>query len=202
MYYVYHISLSNIINEGYIGVTKNLESRFYNHLDSKYVVGLAIRKYDLTITSMKVLFEFETPEEAYAKENELRPNANIGWNIAPGGLGGARPYKESTRLLMSEKMSGENNPYYGKTHSSNIRNKISEKLLEKSSEWRTECASNAGKANKGKIRNDESKQKYTNVASNRPKYECPHCGKIGQYNSMISYHGNNCKLLKNKTDYE
>ena len=197
MHFVYHIPHPNSPDDlslGYIGVTMNLMSRFKNHMGSNLIVGNAIRKYQITFDAVKILHVFDTAEEAYAKEKELRPDIKIGWNIGVGGCGGSRgPWTDEIKMLMSNKMSGENNPYFGKKHNEQIRDKISESLMNKPEEWRKECASKAGRANTGKIRTTESKEKYKAVASLRPKYECPHCGKVGQYNSMIAYHGDNCK---------
>lgn len=45
---------------------------------------------------------------------------------------------------------------------------------------------------------EEHKQNLRIAARNRPKVECPHCGKIGQQNQMKRYHFDNCKALKDK----
>ena len=194
MYKVYHIHYSNDLNEGYIGVSKNLESRFYNHLHSEYLVGRGIRKHNLTSKDMSIVAEYETAEEAFAHEIRLRPEPQIGWNIARGGDGGhIVEFTEERRQHMSMMNLGKNNPYYGKYHSKEVRSKISETLLAKPEEWRKSNASNGGKANKGISKSDEGKANMSKSAKNRPKYTCPHCNKTGQYNSMIAWHGNNCK---------
>lgn len=198
MYSVYHIPNPNHpdnLSLGYIGVTsRNPEERFLEHLSGNLIVGKAIRKYHIQANDIRVLFEFEDKDEAFGKEKELRPTPKIGWNIGVGGLGGSRgPCSEEAKALMSEKMSGKNNPYYGKSHTDEIRSQISSRLLEKDEEWRKSNASNAGKGNIGKIRSPKSKRNYANAANERPKFTCQYCGKIGQYNSMIAYHGDNCK---------
>ena len=197
MYFVYHIPHPNNpedLSQGYVGVTVNPKSRFVDHSKGDLIVGRAIRKYQISFESLKILHEFDTAEEAFAKEKELRPEIKIGWNIGVGGNGGSRgPQTVEAKLLMSAKMSGENNPYFGKKHDDKIKEKISKALLDKPEEWRKECASKAGKANVGKVRTAESKDKYKNVAASRPKFTCAHCGKTGQYNSMIAHHGENCK---------
>lgn len=202
MFTVYHIphpENPDDLSLGYIGVTSRCPSeRFQEHSEGDLIVGKAIRKHSIKPSDVKVLFEYENSDSAFNKEKELRPRPKIGWNIGVGGYGGSRgPCSEEVKALMSEKMSGENNPYYGKMHNSEIRERISSKLLQKDKEWRISNASNAGKGNVGKIRTEESKKNYSKVASSRPKYECVHCGKIGQHNSMIAYHGDNCKKKKN-----
>lgn len=197
MFFVYHIphpEEPKDINRGYVGVTGDVVKRFKQHSGSKLIVGKAIRKYKLSISEVVILFEFSNSQEAYAKEFELRPKIKMGWNIGVGGFGGSRgPTSPHVKKIMSEKMSGESNPYFGQKHSNEIRSKISLGLMERDEEWRKDNASNAGKANLGKTRTDESKERYKSSASLRPKFECPHCGKVGQYNSMIAYHGDKCK---------
>jgi len=135
--------------------------------------------------------------DAYDKEKELRPVAQIGWNIAPGGIGGYRgPMTEETREKRRQSALGEKNGFFGKTHDKETRDHISNVLMNKSKEWRSENSSNAGKANLGKVRTDEARENYKTAASNRPVFTCEHCGKTGQYNSMIAYHGDKCKKRK------
>ena len=119
----------------------------------------------------------------------------MGWNQAPGGLGGSRgPISPETRLKRRLSSLGEKNHFYGKTHSNETRNIISQALLAKEKEWRIVNAAKAGKANIGKVRSDVSKLNYQKSAKNRPKFNCPYCNKSGQYNSMIAWHGENCKM--------
>lgn len=194
--YVYHIpnpSYPEEISEGYIGVSNNPKSRFYSHSNSDYIVGKAIRKYDIKDSCIRILGEFDTRDLANLFEKFLRPKEKIGWNIAPGGQGGfSGAITSKKRQEMSEKMTGELNPYHGKKHSKDIREKISKSLIEKGSDWNRNNASNAGKGNLGIKKSNTDKMKE--AAMLRPKYKCPYCKKIGQYNSMIAYHGDNCKV--------
>lgn len=204
MYHVYHIQHPSDkldLSLGYIGVTKkNPKRRFWEHSNGKKtIISKAIKSHALTDESLSILFTFESKEEAYAKELELRPLEKMGWNQAPGGLGGDRgPDSDETRLKKSLAHRGENNHFYGKTHTLETRKKIRENLLSKDSVWRTKNASNAGKANIGKPK--KNKEAYKLVANSRPKFTCEYCNKTGQYNSMIAHHGTNCKMyIKTKT---
>lgn len=97
---------------------------------------------------------------------------------------------------------GKNSNFYNKalqtstgwdtTGNLEVSAKISATLINKPKEWRCKNSSIAGKANLGKKRSDLSKQKYKNVSSNRPDFECEYCGKIGQRNAMVAWHGENC----------
>ena len=89
-WFVYHICKKEDIgnfNLGYIGVTQCLKDRFDSHSNADSIVGRAIRKYHLSDDNMHIITSFETSAEAYLKENELRPNNLIGWNIMAGGKG-------------------------------------------------------------------------------------------------------------------
>lgn len=64
-------------------------------------------------------------DRAEAIENEYRPSRGIGWNIAEGG--GLPPSNRGKkRPLLSERFSGEGNPFYGKRHTESTRVKLSE----------------------------------------------------------------------------
>lgn len=82
-YYVYHIGRPGMsIDEGYIGISNNPERRWKAHLKADSRVGRAIRKYkDAVMTVIKVT----TEERALEIEEQLRPEENLGWNLAQGG---------------------------------------------------------------------------------------------------------------------
>ena len=92
MIYVYWIHLehhSNPALEGYIGISKQPIQRYKTHLNYKHAfskgVRAAIEKHGKNSIKHSLLFEFPTLTEARLKEFELRPNMNIGWNLAKGG---------------------------------------------------------------------------------------------------------------------
>lgn len=92
MIYVYWIHLENHIDpssEGYIGISKQPIQRYRTHLNYKRAfsrgVRAAIEKYGKENIKHSLLFEFIDLIDARNKEFELRPNQNIGWNIAKGG---------------------------------------------------------------------------------------------------------------------
>ncbi len=92
MIYVYWLHLQNHTNpkeQGYIGISKQPIQRYRTHLKYKHAfskgVRAAIEKYGFNQIKHSVLFEFPTLIEARKKELELRPNINIGWNLAKGG---------------------------------------------------------------------------------------------------------------------
>lgn len=85
--FVYWLNTASHISQscqGYIGVTSNPEERFQAHKAGRtnMHVSNAFSKYkDIEMT---IVFE-GTTLECLAKEYQLRPSENIGWNIAIGG---------------------------------------------------------------------------------------------------------------------
>jgi group I intron endonuclease len=133
---VYWIRLkehTDIGTNGYVGVTINFEERMYNHfkvtskLDCHF--ANAINKYGWDNLIKEIVFE-GSQEECYAKERELRSKFQIGWNEAVGGFGGDRSkfidYKNRTNNGWNYDSSGLNNPFYGKKHSIESLNKMSQ----------------------------------------------------------------------------
>jgi hypothetical protein len=60
---------------GYIGLTKNIESRWYNHRRSGNFPPSA---------TIEILYEGSRAECA-KRERHYRPSANVGWNRSNGG---------------------------------------------------------------------------------------------------------------------
>jgi predicted GIY-YIG superfamily endonuclease len=125
--------ITNLINNKvYIGQTiQTLEKRWSHHnkLDSNcYVLNRALKKYG------KANFKIEKIAEASSREklnklealyiknyNCLSPN---GYNLTTGG--DSCVVSEQTRKKMSIAAKGIKNPFYGKKHSEEIKQKIKE----------------------------------------------------------------------------
>jgi predicted GIY-YIG superfamily endonuclease len=200
IHYLYHIPHPDNpkdLSLGYIGVTKKTpQRRFREHQSGvRTIVSKAINSYKIDESCVILLERFDSAEAAYLEESKLRPKEMMGWNQAPGGFGGSRgPVSPETRLKRRLSSLGEKNHFYGKSHSEETRNTISKSLLTKDKNWRVANAAKAGKANVGKVRTEESKLNYKSTAQNRPKFTCSYCNKTGQYNSMIAWHGEKCKM--------
>jgi len=125
MYYVYHISDVNNLNEGYIGVTKKPEKRWKQHCKSMYTIGKTIRRNDWNYEAhFKIIFE-GNKEECFKYEKHLRPENFIGLNEASGGLGGdVAGLSERWKI---ERV-GIGNPNYGKKRSIDTKNKMSHSM--------------------------------------------------------------------------
>jgi hypothetical protein len=151
MFYVYHISDSQNLNNGYIGVTNNLKRRWNSHIKSQYKIGLHIRQNFWSFgENMKVVFS-GTEKECYELEITLRPSPNIGLNESAGGSGGDKyvslteEKKKQRNKKISEKLKGRDVTWGKKISKTRITNKIA-------------AAANNGRAKKWKLispNNDE-----------------------------------------------
>lgn len=132
--YVYLIT--NTINgKKYVGkTTLSIEDRFKRHQyvskrDSTYLYA-AMRKYGVENFTISLLEEVHDASILSSKEMIWISNINPEYNMTKGGDGGdtssSKRYKEYMKSH-SEKMSGANNPFYGKKHNDETKRKISEK---------------------------------------------------------------------------
>lgn len=88
--------------------------------------------------------------------------------------------RKAMRIVKKEQMKGkydgENNPFYGKTHSDDFKKKIG--AIHKGKKLSPGHLANLVAAHKGK---------------KRIKVECPHCGKMCAANTAKRWHFDNCK---------
>lgn len=94
LYWIHRKSHTDILTQGYIGVSTNVESRFSVHkscLKNKDSPVIYRSDFREAMDEDDLVFEVilkSTQEYCLYMENKLRPSWCIGWNIAAGGNGG------------------------------------------------------------------------------------------------------------------
>lgn len=93
---VYHLHLGSGVEDGYVGVSKNLRRRLYEHSAS------GLFKDETSVDILKI----GTEEDCLALEASLRPAPNLGWNRAEGGWNKCTgSIGEGTRIREGERLS-------------------------------------------------------------------------------------------------
>ena len=132
--YTVYMHKNKINGKVYIGITKTIPKYRWNNgkgYNNQYFKK-AINKYGWNNFEHIILFEKLTQKEAEEKEIELidyynSTQKNFGYNISKGGMvNNGVPCKEETKKKISVANKGINNGMYGKHHSKEIKQKISE----------------------------------------------------------------------------
>lgn len=138
VYWIHKLEELDIYNQGYVGITNDLERRLKEH-----------KRSGLFVHDDMIVEVFLQGEREYCKEQEilLRPKSNIGINKAPGG--GVPP--DVTGIKRNEetrkKQSDNNVGMKDKKHSIESRQKMS----------------NSKKGKPGKPHTEETKQKLSKI---------------------------------------
>lgn len=197
--------VNKINNKHYIGQAKDFNRRHRQHINESrrnnkkeynLPFNCAIRKYGVENFETIILKEnlktqclLNLYEYYYIdKYNSLSKNG-CGYNIASGGSNG-NPLAGKTEIEMkeikrkiSETHKGENNPFYGKCHTEETKQKLSE-------------------VNKGKKHSEETKQKISqaNKGENHPMYGKHHSEESRQKMSEALRGENHPNYSKHHTD--
>jgi NUMOD3 motif len=112
-----------------------------------------------------------------AKQDQARKK------ISESKLGKKRePFSEEWRANLSAVRKGENNGMYGKTHSEETRQKISERAKQRTNT--PESNEKRAAYHRGKV---------------RPKIQCPHCNQMIAVNTYPRWHGDRCRQSGEKS---
>lgn len=160
VYWIYESITDNIYSNGYIGITSRFKQRFYKHR-SRFGGYF----YQVIFTGSK--------EQAFALEKLLRPEANIGWNKAIGGLqfGIYSPMTgckhsletiEKIRLGNLGKRIGIPSPMKGKSHSIEVKERL--RIINLKRKHRPESKLKVSEALKKRIRKQETFDKISKAA--------------------------------------
>lgn len=187
VYWIRHKDHTDMFSHGYVGVSRRLTRRFWEHQNKSQNSHLknAIEKYGW---DNLVKTEIVISDEQYCLEIEqkLRPNDNIGWNIIAGG--GMPPKTIRRGFKQPAHVTEAVRKYWtGRKQTQEHRNKISAGLMGRfvSEETRKKIS----ESNKGKHQPMTGK-KFSTV-------ECPHCKVVGGINCMQRWHMDNCKHKEN-----
>lgn len=141
-YYVYKTT-NKLNGRYYIGVHKSENIETDSYLGSGYILAKALDKYGKANFEREILFEFDTPEEAFQKEreivNEEFVNDDITYNVALGGHGGkitevnpffGRHHTEETKEILRRKSSEKRHTEESKQKIRNSMNEYFEKFTD------------------------------------------------------------------------
>jgi group I intron endonuclease len=144
----------------YIGRTKNYKGRMYEHYyialkeKSEYALYKAIQKYGWDNFTKEIICEVSKEEASVVEEKYIKEYDAVksGYNNTYAGSGGDM-FTDNPELLqklkntLSSLYSGENNPMYGKTHSTETKQKQKEKAKGRYSlEWFVDRYGDEGEA--------------------------------------------------------
>ena len=134
VYWIHHPDHTDMFTQGYIGVSKNVEKRWYDHKNKTGNVHLAraIKKHGWNTLIKEVLI---IADKSYCLmlELKLRAENSVGWNIVKGG--GMPPSDIRTGWKHTEEAKEKNRQaHLGKTLSVASRKKLSKSLK------KVECA--------------------------------------------------------------
>ena len=218
VYWVHRPEHTDILRQGYVGISKRFERRIWEHLkltQNKYLKN-AINKYGWdNLVKEKVLIG----KEGYCLEIEakLRPEDKIGWNLVKGGnkppISKGNFVKGMVAWNKGLKMSDETKEKVRQAAKEQWQKKGMYEILSNvkkgkpsarlgktnSAEHRLKISiANTGRpsSKKGIPMNEETRLKLTQTMQSQ-KWTCPHCNISGHSTGAGNrWHFNNCKGVK------
>lgn len=197
VYWIHRLSQSDPAREGYVGIANNYLLRAWNH-------GRQLKHGSHPNPKLQHAFNKAPGEivverlfvgglsECIALEQELRPKAEVAWNLLPGG-GMPPPQRglpwftdgiKNVKSLSCPKgfwagksqKSGPGHGLSGKPKSAAHRMKLSHALT-------------------GSTHSLETRQKLARilVGRSKPSVKCPHCDVVGGAPAMARWHFHNCR---------
>lgn len=211
-YYLYEIK-NNIDGKIYVGVhrTKNLDD---GYMGSGKIIARAIAKYGVDNFTKTILETFDSSETMFAREKEVVNDEFLGredvYNLRRGGNGGFDYINSSEEIKQNKsiKNRGKDNPFFGKTHTKEVKERLAE-LASKQWKGTTKSENHRQKiaeANTGVPFTEERKRKISDAKKGKPapnkgkpapKLTCPYCNLTGGgISNMTRWHFDNCKSKK------
>lgn len=142
--------VKNLINKkNYIGQTIKSNGAYKNYLGSGHAIKSAIIKYGKKNFQKVTLAICYNQNDANELEkyfiNSYNSKSPNGYNISDGGTESVVKMREN----LKERMSGDKNPFFGKTHSDETKRKLSE--INKGKKVSKDVAKKISQANKGMV---------------------------------------------------
>lgn len=187
IYWIHLPEHNDILSEGYIGVSDNVRKRVNSHfkmlknnIHENIHLSRVYDKYKETIICNIILEGSE--DYCYEIENKLRPEKNIGWNIAEGGYGPPKLYgnthNKGRMISEDHKQAIKNAGVFSKYNKSEAHRLIASKTM------------------KNKPKSEEQKRKQSEKmkanAEKGPVFYCECC------NKTIKTHHNWIQHLRSK----
>jgi hypothetical protein len=121
----------NYKDQGYVGVTNNLERRTKHHFsnlrNNRHINPYLQHAFNQNNNMVVVVLYEGNEQECYEFERSARPSCNVGWNLIEGGSAPPRGYRKYTTLSEEHKAKLRDNHkgMSGKYHSSETKTKMS-----------------------------------------------------------------------------
>jgi group I intron endonuclease len=204
------------MGQGYIGVSKNAEKRFAQHLKrpQNRHLKFVIKKYGWENLNKSILL-YADKSYCLEIEKKLRPTDQIGWNLVAGGghppvLTGPQPkLRGRPSWNKGKKLSAETRAKLSAATKKQMSDPEHRLLLSKlklgkpsPAKGRKHTPDTIEKMRQAKV-GKPSKKKGTKMSpenyekcliSARFQWECPHCKKVGMGKGAASrWHFDNCK---------
>jgi predicted GIY-YIG superfamily endonuclease len=129
LYWIHYPDQTDPKSEGYIGITSDFSSRMATH--SKYAKYKHIYNRIQSGAIPEILWRDLSKEEAERLEEQMRPNENIGWNLAKGGnIPPSRKGKVSAKSLLKGDDRTENQISAALKHSNRMKGRTAHNATE------------------------------------------------------------------------
>jgi group I intron endonuclease len=215
VYWVHRPEHTDILRQGYVGISKRFERRIWEHLkltQNRYLKN-AINKYGWNnLVKEKVLIGKE--DYCLDIELKLRPEDKIGWNLIKGGnkppvtagnfkkgmtaWNKGKAWTEETKAKVSAGVAKLwQDPEYRQrmqdAHTGKVGPMLGKKHLPESIEKMRQSKIGKPSKKKGKPVSEETRLKLTQTMQSQ-LWTCPHCNTSGHSQGAGNrWHFNNCK---------
>ena len=184
VYWIRHPDHTEILRQGYIGVSENPAKRWAYHKKRKENTHLrnAVNMYGWD-SLVKETVLIGDKEYCLYIEAKLRPEDKIGWNIVKGGgFPPSIPWNKGKKATPKEV-----------EHLRQIR--LGKPGPRKGVKLSAETIEKIRLSKIGKKQNPEwiEKARLKKLGKKQPLIACPHCNKIGGSYTMPRWHFDNCK---------